>query len=185
MAVPCSVCASQHRRWIEQLRCEGIPANVIGRRLHQTYGERISGDSLRRHFRAHFDISGALRDKYAASDALRDAAAGKLLSDVQRLDAVISDSAQRSAELGQRIDEMVAANDTPPMAIVEAYKAATSEMRQAIKQKADLLGDQPTDSVDRLLQALWGADGHVRGGIGIEQGTDDTAAEPSADSPTN
>ncbi len=155
---PCKACVSLHRLWIEQLRSEGIPANIISRMLRDDKGESISGEGLRRHFRNHVDVSGALRDKYAASQTLRDVAAGRRLSDVQRLDAIIEDASRRAAETGREIDRFIADHKAPPMALVEAHKASMAESRQAIKQKADLLGDQPTDGVDRLLAALWGGE---------------------------
>lgn len=167
--VRCKTCTSRHRLWIERLRGDGIPCDVISAKLKQEHGEEITGESLRRHFRKHVDLQRALQERYAASEALADVAAGRRLSDVQRLDAVIDDSSRRSAELGERIDVIVSEGKAPPMAIVEAYKAATAEMRQAIKQKNDLLGDSPADGVDRLLSALWGG----------EQSASDDEPEPA------
>ena len=154
--IPCKTCTSERRAWIEHLRMEGIPAGVIAKRLLQEYGESITGESLRRHFRQHFDVTEAVAEKYAASEQLRDVAAGRRLSDVQRLDAIIADASARAATTGKSIDLLMAEHKQIPMALVEAHKASMSEARQAIRQKADLLGDQPTDSVDRLLQARWG-----------------------------
>lgn len=151
----CKACCSTHRLWIERLRSEGVSCGVIASRLRQEFGESVTGESLRRHFRNHFDVRKRVQEKYAASEALRDVEAGKRLSDIARLDAIIVATSARAAELGIVIDEKVNADGTAPMAIVEAYKGSLSECRQAIKQKSDLLGEQPGDAIDRVLAALW------------------------------
>jgi len=153
----CKVCLSPHRAKVEQWHTEGISVRVISARL-QGEGESISGESVRRHLKNHFDVRGATAKAYAKSQALLDAEGQKRLSDIDRLEALAEAHSVRAAEFGETIDKLRKASKPIPMSLVEAYKSAASEARMAIKQKADLLGDQPADGIDRLLAALWGGE---------------------------
>lgn len=153
----CKLCRSPHRAEAERLRFEGVPIAVIRQRL-QGLGEQIGAESLRRHFVNHADVQGLVAEKYAESATLQEIVAGKRLSDVQRLDEIIEAAHERAMRLGAAIDALVAEGKTAPMSLVQAYSTSLSEHRQAIKQKADLLGEQPEDGIDRLLAALWGGE---------------------------
>lgn len=164
----CRVCNSPHRAQIEDWIAEGLSPREIAVRL-AAFGESLSHVAIWRHKTQHFDVraeaalkyaqkqrelSEAERARLAEAQARLDKAAERRVSDVERLDDLIA----RNDELHRRAlawaEAIVEARDKLPKALVDLIAATGSEVRQAIRTKLDLLGDDPASRQADAIQTL-------------------------------
>lgn len=154
----CKLCKSSHRvdaeRWVKE---DGLSFREVERRLADM-GESISNPAIVRHFREHFDVQAEARDQYEKSKAFLQEAVEKRLSDMEMLDEVIANNHQvnrQTTSWVKKLTKMGKRAPKLPMSLVTLHEKTAAEMRQAIKTKLELLGDDPeskkADAVSSLV----------------------------------
>ena len=155
----CKVCNSQHRVEIEKwAKEEGMSPRAISSKLKEEYGENISYKSIWQHLNEHFDVKAEVREQYQKSQEQYQKTVEKRLSDIEMLDATINDNFELSQATTAWLKDLIEKREKPPLALVQLREKLQSEMRQAIKQKLELTGDDPLSNVADVLSALWSED---------------------------
>ena len=151
----CKVCNSAHRveaeKWVKE---EGISVREVARRLSE-FGEKISHEAVRRHMQEHFDVQAEAREQYQKSQAVMEKAVEKHLSDIEMLDNI----AQRNYELNEAVatwvSELVAQRGKIPRTLVDLLGVTGQETRQQIKQRQELIGDDPSSKLaDAMIATI-------------------------------
>ncbi|MGE5593807.1 MAG: hypothetical protein ACM3X3_09035 [Betaproteobacteria bacterium] len=165
----CKVCNSPHRVQIEEwARKEGLSPRAISARLASEFGEPVSHKAVWRHLKDHFDVRAEARGLYEESKAKMEEFAGKRVSEVEELDGAIARAAALNRKVTALLDGMLPDADGDksgramalriPRSLVELYSATSAELRQHVKQKQGLLGDDPdsklADAVVATLEEL-------------------------------
>jgi metal-dependent amidase/aminoacylase/carboxypeptidase family protein len=117
----------------------------------------------------HFDVRAEAREQYAKSQAQMEQLAQKKLSDVDMLDRVVALEFELHQGTGAMLQRFLRDGGKLPMTLVVLHEKTASEMRQAIRQKADLLGDSPEatglEDLAEVLRQAWdvmaGGDGET------------------------
>jgi ATP-dependent Lon protease len=155
----CKVCNSQHRVQIEKWAKEdGLSARVISAKLKEEYGEEISYKSIWQHLNEHFDVKAEVREQYRKSQEQYQKVVEKRLSDLEMLDATIADNYELSQATTAWLKDLIEKRRKIPLSLVQLREKLQSEMRQAIKQKLELTGDDPLNNVADALRLLWSDD---------------------------
>ena len=155
----CKVCNSQHRVDIEKWAKEdGLSARVISAKLKEEFGEEISYKSIWQHLNEHFDVKAEVREQYQKSQQQYQRTVKKRLSDIEMLDATISDNFELSQATTAWLKDLIEKRGKIPLSLVQLREKLQSEMRQAIKQKLELTGDDPLNNVADALRLLWSDD---------------------------
>lgn len=155
----CKVCNSQHRVEIEKWAKEdGLSARVISAKLKEEYGEEISYKSIWQHLNEHFDVKAEVREQYRKSQEQYQKVVEKRLSDLEMLDATIADNYELSQATTAWLKDLIEKRRKIPLSLVQLREKLQSEMRQAIKQKLELTGDDPLNNVADALRLLWSDD---------------------------
>lgn len=149
----CKVCNSPHRAQIETWLAEGLSPRAISAKL-AALGEQISHNSIWQHRREHFDVAAEAARIYTEAQARLDAAAQKRISDIQRLDDLIARNDELHRKALAWAATIVETQDKLPKALVDLIAATGSEVRQAIRTKLDLLGDDPASRQADAIQTL-------------------------------
>jgi hypothetical protein len=148
----CKTCNSPHRLDIEAWHEEGLSDRAIEARLESEFGEKISHVSLWNHFLEHYDVQSEVREQYYQSQLNLENEAQERVSEIQILDDVV----QGKYRLHQRLDRLIGnrlagLEDGPPIELpklplsyVSLYTGCASEIRQTLKQKQEMLGEDPT-----------------------------------------
>jgi hypothetical protein len=151
----CKVCNSPHRALIEKWAKEdGLSPRAIAERVKRELGQEISHRSIWQHLREHFDIAAEAREQYHKSQWQFKQAVEKRLSDIEMLDATIADNFELSQATKAWLKDLIEQRKTPALALVQLREKLQSEMRQAIKQKMELLGDDPESKKADAVQSL-------------------------------
>lgn len=149
----CKVCNSPHRAEIEKwCKDEGVSTREASRRLAEA-GEKISHEAIRRHMLEHFDVQAEARAQYQKSQQHFQEAVKKRLTDIEMLDATIADNFELSQATTAWLKDLVEKRKKLPLALVQLREKLQSEMRQAIKQKQELLGDDPESKKADAMQS--------------------------------
>jgi len=147
----CKVCNSPHRAEIEKwCKEEGVSTREASRRLAET-GERISYEAIRRHMLEHFDVRAEAREQYQKSQAQMEQLAAKVVSEVEMVDRVAKENFELHLATRAWLQRLVEEEKKPPMSLVALHQATAAEVRQQLKQKLELLGE---DAVSRTAEAL-------------------------------
>lgn len=155
----CKVCNSQHRVEIEKWAKEdGLSTRVISAKLKEEFGEEISYKSIWQHLNEHFDVKAEVREQYQKSQQQYQKAVEKRLSDIEMLDATITDNFELSQATTAWLKDLIRQREKIPLALVQLREKLQSEMRQAIKQKLELTGDDPLNNIADALRLLWSDD---------------------------
>lgn len=155
----CKVCNSQHRVQIERWAKEdGLSSRAISAKLKEEFGEKISYKSIWQHLREHFDVRAEAREQYQKSQVQLQELAQKRLSDLEMLDAIIQGDFELHQAAKAWLDDLVAERKRIPKTLVDLLAATAAEVRQQLKQKQAMLGEDPTergleDLADILRQA--------------------------------
>ncbi|SMB97975.1 Ribonuclease R winged-helix domain-containing protein [Thermanaeromonas toyohensis ToBE] len=150
----CKVCNSPHRAEIEKwIKEGGVSAREVARRLAEM-GEKISHEAIRRHMLEHFDVAAEAREQYRKSQKQFDLEVKKRLSDIEMLDATIADNFELSQATTAWLKELLEERKKPPLALVQLREKLQSEMRQAMKTKLELLGEDGASKMADALSAL-------------------------------
>lgn len=150
----CKICNSRHRaeveRWIKE---EGLSFREASRRLEEL-GERVSHVAIRRHCEEHFDVRAEVREQYEKSQRQIVEFAKKRLDDIGMLDANIAENFELSQATTAWLKDLIARRERLPLALVQLREKLQSEMRQAMKQRQELLGDDPESKKADAIQSL-------------------------------
>jgi len=151
----CRVCNSPHRVEIERwCRDEGLSPRRAAARLLEEHGEKISHMSIRQHMRDHFDVRAEAREQYRRSQEQFEQQVAKQLSDIEMLDQIARGNFELYQAARAWLAELVEARERVPKALVDLLEVTAGEVRQQLKQKADLLGEDPLDDLSQVLLAL-------------------------------
>lgn len=170
----CKVCNSPHRALIEKwAKQDGLSPRAISDKLREEFQESISHKSIWRHLNEHFDVKAEAREQYQKSRQQMQKVVQKQLSDIEMLDQV----AARNFELHRMADawlsQLVQERGKIPKALVDLYNTTAGEMRQAIKQKQELLGDDPESKLaDAMVATLEELQELYQNACGGQKGTD-------------
>ncbi len=155
----CKVCNSPHRALVEKWTKEdGLSPRVIAERAKRELGWEVSHKSIWQHLREHFDVRAEAREQYQKSQAQLQELAQKRLSDLEMLDAIIQGDFELHQAAKAWLDDLVAERKRIPKTLVDLLAATAAEVRQQLKQKQAMLGEDPTergleDLADILRQA--------------------------------
>ena len=163
----CKVCNSPHRADVERWAKEdGMGLREIAKRLADL-GLSVSHIAVRRHLIEHFDVKAEAKEQYEKSKVTMQTQVEKRLSDLEMLDEVIQANHEIHLQTTGWMKRITSADHesprppAPPLALVQLHKESAAEMRQAIKQKLELLGDDPeskkADAVSSLVDMVMAA----------------------------
>ena len=146
----CKSCNSAHRLQIEKWHKGNKSPEAIEVLLQEKYGEKISCRAIRNHLDEHYNVSGEARAQYNKSQAnlegsrrahirdrdLESVVAGKHELHKKKLEAIITNQLKglEDAEEPGELPKL-------PMAYVSLYTGCAAEIRQAMKTKQELLGE--------------------------------------------
>lgn len=156
----CKTCNSSHRLEIEAWHKEGKSAEAIEILLKEAYGEEISCRAIRNHISEHYDVPAAVQEQYHRSQANLERDAGERISEIQTLDEVVAGKHRLHRTLEKIIsnrleglEESEEIEELPklPQSYVQLYNGCASEIRQCLKTKQELLGE---DSGAKKAQAM-------------------------------
>jgi hypothetical protein len=164
----CKSCNSHHRLQIEAWHNDGLSPEAIEIKLREKFGESISWRAIHNHFQAHYDVPAEAKDRYYQSQANLDAKADERVSEIKILDNVVQgkyrlhqvlDALFRNKLAGFEDSEAPVELPKLPLAFVSLYNGCASEIRQTLKQKAELLGEDPqSKAAETFLELIKLAD---------------------------
>jgi transposase len=151
----CKVCNSPHRAEIEKwCKEEGISTREAARRLAD-FGKSVSYEAIRRHMIEHFDVRAEAREQYQKSQQQIQQLAQKQLSDIEMLDSITQGEYELHQAVKVWLDELLKLREKPPRSLVGLLAVTAGEVRQQLKQKAALLGNDPISDIAEALCLLW------------------------------
>ncbi|ADQ06495.1 conserved hypothetical protein [Caldicellulosiruptor hydrothermalis 108] len=154
----CKVCNSPHRAEIEKwIKEEGISIREVTRRLAEK-GEKISHEAIRRHIAEHFNVKDSVKEQYKKSQEQFEKLVEKQLSDIEILDSIIQSNFELHRATGAWLKELVNQRSKVSLSLVQLHEKTASEIRQAMKTKQELLGNDPLSNVADVLSVLWSED---------------------------
>jgi hypothetical protein len=157
----CKACNSPIRLQIEAWHDEGLGSRTISARLRES-GERISDRALDNHFAEHYDVQAEVQEQYQQSQANLQQAAGERVSEIKMLDEVAQDKYDLHQKLGKILTNMISGlegseglKELPKlaMAYVALYNGCAAEIRQALKTKQELLGEDGEAKKAKALES--------------------------------
>lgn len=155
----CKVCNSPHRVQVEQWATEeGLSPRAISARLAKEFQESIGHKSIWQHLREHFDVRTEARERYQKSQVIMEKAVKKQLSDIEMLDSIARESYDLHKSAKEWLKELVENKGRIPKSLVDLLSTTAGEVRQHLRAKAELLGDDPdsklADAVVATLEEL-------------------------------
>lgn len=162
----CKVCNSPHRVEIERWAQEnGMSPRAISARLASEFGESIGYKSIWQHLREHFDVKAEAREQYQKSQEQLKQQVKKRLSDLEMLDAIAQGDFELHEAARAWLNELMEARAKIPKTLVDLLAATAGEVRQQLKQKQAMLGEDPAaDGLEDLADILRQAWDVVAGG---------------------
>jgi hypothetical protein len=166
----CKICNSEQRARVEQMREDGASLQKIVDFMAE-HGVTLSKPAVKRHFDTHFaPREEAAKRYYEQSEAVMRQAVEKRLSDLEMLDATIERNYRLHILASESIEESLTKEEPvvnmygkvikdpetgqplmqkpgPSKPMVDLLSSTSSELRQAIKLKAELLGETETDEL--------------------------------------
>lgn len=154
----CKICNCEYRAQVEQMREDGASYKQIVDFLAE-HGVTLSKPAVKRHFDTHFaPRNEAAKRYYEESQTVHEQAVRKRLTDLEMLDATIQANFElhqgAKAWLEERIHDGGVYMKAKPM--VDLLTGTASELRQAIKLKAELLGEDPVSRAAETWAELIG-----------------------------
>jgi len=155
----CKVCNSGHRTEVEKwVKEEGVSYREAERRLKEL-GVKVSHVAIRRHCEEHFDVKAEAREQYQKSQQQMQQVVKKRLSDIEMLDAIARGNYELHQAAQAWLDELVKTRKKIPKALVDLLASTASEVRQQLKQKQALLGEDPAENglqdLADILKKAW------------------------------
>ncbi len=171
----CKVCNSPNRVRVEEWsKKEGLSPRAISARLASEFGDVVSHKAVWKHLKDHFDVKAEARDLYEKSKENMGEIARAQVSEVQEIDAAMIRAATLNRKVTAVLDGMLPDGKTEgddsrraaalriPRSLVELYTSTSAELRQHVRQKQELLGDDPeskkADAVLSLVDLVLAAD---------------------------
>jgi len=159
----CKACNSPLRTQIEQWHEDGQSSRVISAKLKER-GEKISDRALDNHFDEHYNVQDVAREQYQQSQVNIEADAQALVSDIKILDNVVSGKYQLHQKLEKILNSLlpeIADKKGPnhaeltkiPTVYVTLYNGCAAEIRQALKAKQELLGEDGNSKKAGAMQS--------------------------------
>jgi hypothetical protein len=147
----CKICNCEYRAEAERMHEEGKSLRAISNWL-KSQGVDASVESVRKHMANHFGVLAEAAQRYAEKSAqVFEEAVQKRLSDLEMLDATIQSMFELHQGAKLWLEERVRGKgvymDAKPM--VDLLTGTAAELRQAIKLKAELLGE--TDDTVKVM----------------------------------
>ncbi len=162
----CKACNSPLRSQIEAWKVKDkLNTSQIELKLAEL-GEPISRRALDNHFAEHYDVKAEVREQYNKSQVALERDAGELLTEIQILDDVVAGKHRLHQTLekilSNRLKDLVEEkgedlDDLPklPLAYVSLYNGCAGEIRQCLKTKQELLGDDGnTKAAESFLELI-------------------------------
>ncbi len=160
----CKTCNSPNRLQIEAWKHEGLSSAAISLKLREL-NESISERALDNHFAEHYDVKPEVRETYYKSQAQLELNAQAAVKEIQILDTMVIDKFNLHQKVSRILDARLKGLEDPapseddmlqdlpklPMAYVSLLNGSAAEIRQCLKTKQELLGD---DSETKKAQAL-------------------------------
>jgi hypothetical protein len=146
----CKTCNSSHRLKIEKWHKDGKIPEAIEVLLLEKYGEKISGRAIRNHLDEHYNVPGAVQEQYHKSQANLEKEAGERISEIEILESIATGKYDLHKKLEaiitnqlKGLEDAEGPGELPkiPMAYVSLYTGCAAEIRQAMKTKQELLGE--------------------------------------------
>jgi citrate synthase len=107
----------------------------------------------------HFDVKAEAREQYQRSKEQMQQLVEKSVSDIEMLDDIAYGSYELNRAARAWLQELVRErNRKIPKALVDLISTTAAEVRQHLKAKQDLLGENPADDIADVLRTLWGED---------------------------
>jgi hypothetical protein len=146
----CKSCNSPHRLKIEAWHKDGKSPEAIEVLLRSKFDEMVSYKAIRNHLNEHYNVPAEAREQYQKSQANIQKDAEERLSEIEILDSIVSGKHKLHQKLEKIIsnqlkgpDEIEEFRELPkiPAAYVTLYTGCAAEIRQAMKTKQELLGE--------------------------------------------
>lgn len=152
----CKACNSPHRAQIEEwARSDGLSPRAISARLQEKFSEQISHKAIWRHLSEHFDVKAEAREQYQKSRAAMQESVKKQLSDIEMLDSIARESYDLHKSAKEWLKELVENKGKIPKSLVDLLSSTAGEVRQHLRAKAELLGDDPDSKLaDAMVATL-------------------------------
>lgn len=148
----CKVCNSPHRALIEKwAKQDGLSPRAISDKLREEFQESISHKSIWRHLNEHFDVKAEAREQYQRSQEQFQEAVKKRLTDIEMLDSIIQGNFELHQAAKAWLDDLLNGRKRIPKTLVDLLAVTAGEVRQQLKQKQTMLGE---DSAERGLEDL-------------------------------
>lgn len=148
----CRVCNSPHRveieRWCKE---EGLSPRAAAAKLLEQHKEKITHVSIWKHMNEHFDVRAEAREQYQKSQRQMQQLAQKQVSDIEMLNSIARGEYELHQAARLWLDELVAYRAKIPKTLVDLFAVTAGEVRQQLRQKQVLLGE---DSEGRLADAM-------------------------------
>ena len=120
----------------------------------------------------HFDVTAAVheqkerrlqiaQEQLQASETHMQQLVQKRLSDIEMLESVIMENYDLSQATTVWIRELILYKQKIPLALVQLREKLQSEMRQAMRTKAEFLGDNPQARLLDVFANMWNDDDDV------------------------
>jgi len=168
----CKVCNSLHRVEIEKWAKEdGLSSRAISAKLKEEFGEQISHKSIWQHLNEHFDVKAEVREQYHKSQQQMQKQVKKCLSDIEMIDSIVQGNYELYKGVKGWLESYIhEKGKAPPKSLVDLLSTTAAEVRQQLKQKQELLGDDPaTNGLENLADILKEAWDVIRGGENTEK----------------
>lgn len=158
----CKSCNSAHRLQIEAWHKDGKSAEAIEILLKETYGEEISSRAIRNHINEHYNVPAEVQKQYHKSQANLEKSANERVTEIQILDDVVAGKRTLHQKLEKILtNRLKGLEDTEekiyelpkiPQAYVALYVGCASEIRQMLKTKQELLGEDGPGKKARAME---------------------------------
>lgn len=156
----CKACNSSLRVQLEKWKDDGDNTSQISIKLKER-GENISRPALDNHFEKHYNVSKEVQEQYFQSQANLQEEASERISEIQMLDDVALEKYQLHTKLTKIIGKLIKGLEDSkdiaefpklPAAYVTLYTDCAAEIRQALKTKQELLGEDGNTKKANAIQ---------------------------------
>ncbi len=158
----CKTCNSPNRLKIEAWHEDGLADRAIQARLKAECNENISYVAIGNHFAEHYDVQSEVLEQYEQSQANLQQAAEDRIAEITMLEDVAREKYNLHQRLGKilanlisRLEKSKNPEDIPklPAAYVALYNGCAAEIRQALKTRQELLGEDGEGKKARALES--------------------------------
>jgi hypothetical protein len=157
----CKACNSPHRLQIEAWK-KDLTTNQISFKLLKELDESISRQALDNHFAEHYDVQSEVQEQYQKSQSNLQKDAGARLSEIEVLDRIVSGKHELHQKLERIItnrlnglEDVQKLDELPRISAsyVALYTGCAAEIRQAMKTKQELLGEDSGNKKAGAMQS--------------------------------